>query len=59
MFLFAYDLETCLFVDVARRMQNALRPQRHFPITRLSGELDALLYQPLPDTESTRFRFDV
>src|SRR5207245_170871 len=35
--------EACALVDVAGIGQNALRPQRDFPISGITGQLDALL----------------
>src|SRR5262245_50228796 len=57
MLFFAHDLEPCLFVDVSRRMKNALRPKGHLPIPRLPCESDAFLNQPLADSEPPRLRF--
>jgi hypothetical protein len=59
MLFFADDLETCIFVDVSRRVQNALRPQCHLLVPGLPREADAFHNEPLANSQPTRFRFNV
>src|SRR5215468_9061663 len=59
MLFFAHDLEPCLFVEVSRRMKNALRPQRHLLVSRLPRESNAFLNKPLADSKPPRLWFHV
>src|SRR5215471_9314313 len=59
MLFFAHDLKPGLFVEVSCRMKNALCPKRHLAIARAPCESDALLNQPLADSQTTRLRFNM
>ncbi len=54
MLFFADDLETCLFVDVSRCVQNALRPQCHLLVPGLPREADTFRNEPLANSQPTR-----
>jgi hypothetical protein len=43
MLFFAHNVETCLFVNVSRRLKNALSPQSHLLVPCLARESDAFL----------------
>src|SRR6185437_13610751 len=59
MLFFADNLEACLFINVSRRMENALRPQRHLLVACLPREADALLNQSPANAQASRLRFNV
>lgn len=59
MLFFAYDLKPCLFVDMSRRVEDALRPQCHLLIACLTGEADAFRHESLPNPEPPSCPFNV
>ena len=58
MFLFAHDLEPRLFVDISRRMKNALGPKRNSAVPESPPETDAFVHEDVTQTSSTRCFLD-
>src|SRR5688572_30412287 len=48
--LFLYQLESHDLINVSGRIQNAVRPEREFPVPRFASEINALVHEQPADT---------
>jgi hypothetical protein len=56
--LFMDKPEPCFLINMPGRPQNAIRPERYFPVTGTLGEFHTFTHQSGADAHASRVRFN-